>query len=68
MGVELCSCKQSRSDFHRQHQEKLTTLKFSDFNLGDHKVYSMLAPYKYLTITKGRNPNIFPQQWTHNLV
>ena len=48
-------------------QEKLTALKFSDFNLGDRKVYSMLAPHKYLTITKGKNPNIVPQQWTHNL-
>ena len=27
----------------------------------------MLAPYKYLTITKGKNPKIVPQQWTHNL-
>jgi hypothetical protein len=48
-------------------QEKLTTLKFSDFNLGDRKVYSMLSPHKYLTITKGNNPKIVPQQWTHNL-
>jgi hypothetical protein len=48
-------------------QEKLTTLKFSDFNLGDHKVYSMLAPHKYLNITKGKNTNIVLQQWTHNL-
>jgi hypothetical protein len=49
-------------------QEKLTMLKFSDFNLGDHKVYNMLAPHKYLTITKGKNPKIVPQQWTHNLL
>jgi hypothetical protein len=42
-------------------QEKLTTLKFSDFNLGDRKVYSMLAMQRYLTITKGKNPNIVPQ-------
>jgi hypothetical protein len=48
-------------------QEKLTTLKFSDFNLGYRKVYSMLAPQKYLTITKGKIPKIVPQQWTHNL-
>ena len=48
-------------------QEKLTMLKFSDFNLGDHKVYSMLSLHKYLTITKGKNPKIVPQQWTHNL-
>ena len=51
----------------RVDQDKLTTLKFSDFNLGDHKVYSMIALNKYLTITKGRNPNIVTQQWTHNL-
>ena len=42
-------------------------MKFSDFNLRDRKVYSMLTPHKYLTITKGKNPNIVPQQWTHNL-
>jgi hypothetical protein len=48
-------------------QEKLTTLKFSDFNLGYRKVYSILSPHKYLTITKGKNPKIVPQQWTHNL-
>jgi hypothetical protein len=33
----------------RADQDKLTALKFSDFNLGDRKVYSMLAPHKYLT-------------------
>jgi hypothetical protein len=49
-------------------QDKLAALKFSDFNLGDRKFYSMLALHKYLTITKGKNPNIFPQQWTHNLM
>jgi hypothetical protein len=49
-------------------QEKLTGLKFSDFNLGCRKVYSMLSLHKYLTITKGKNPKIVPQQWTHNLV
>jgi hypothetical protein len=51
----------------RADQDKLTTLKFSDFNLGDRKFYSILAPHKYLTITKGRNTKIVPQQWTHNL-
>jgi hypothetical protein len=30
-------------------QDKIAALKFSDFNLGDRKNYSMLAPYKYLT-------------------
>jgi hypothetical protein len=48
-------------------QKILTTLKLSDFNLGDRKVYSMMASHKYLTITKGNNPKILPQQWTHNL-
>jgi hypothetical protein len=33
--------------FH-SNQDKLTTLKFSDFNLSDRKDYSMLAPHKYL--------------------
>jgi hypothetical protein len=51
---------------HADH-EKLTVLKFSDFNLGDHKVYSILSLQKYLTITKGNNPKIIPQQWTHKL-
>jgi hypothetical protein len=32
----------------RADQDNLTTLKFSDFNLGDRKDYSMLAPHKYL--------------------
>jgi hypothetical protein len=48
-------------------QEKIAVLKFSDFNLGDRKVYSMLAPHKYLTKTKGKNSKIIPQSWTHNL-
>jgi hypothetical protein len=48
-------------------QDKITTLNFSDFNLSDRKAYSMLAPHKYLTVTKGKNPKIVPQQWTHNL-
>jgi hypothetical protein len=30
-------------------QDKITMLKFSDFNLSDRMVYSMLAPHKYLT-------------------
>jgi hypothetical protein len=33
----------------RTQQDKITALKFSDFNLGDCKNYSMLTPYKYLT-------------------
>jgi hypothetical protein len=39
-------------------QDKLATLKFNDFNLGDSKTYNMLAPHKYLTKTKGKNPKI----------
>jgi hypothetical protein len=49
-------------------QDKVTPLKFCDFNLGDRKVYTMLAPYKYLTRTKRKNSKIVPQQWTMNLV
>jgi hypothetical protein len=48
-------------------QDKVTALKFCDFNLGDRKVYNMLAPYKYLTRTKGKNSKLIPQQWTMNL-
>jgi hypothetical protein len=48
-------------------QDKITTLKFSDFNLGDRKNYSMLAPYKYLTRTKGKNSKIIHQPWMMNL-
>jgi hypothetical protein len=51
----------------RADQDKLAALKFNDFNLGDRKTYNMLVPHKYLTKTKGRNPNIFPQSWTQNL-
>jgi hypothetical protein len=48
-------------------QDKLATLKFSDFNLRYRKNYSMLVPHKYLTKTKGRNPKIVLHSWTHNL-
>ena len=48
-------------------QDKVTTLKFCDINLGDHKSYIMLAPYKYLTRTKGKNSKLIPQQWMMNL-
>jgi hypothetical protein len=51
----------------RADQDKLAALKFSDFNLGDRKVYNMLTPHKYLTRTKGKNSNITPQSWTQNL-
>jgi hypothetical protein len=36
----------------RTDQDKITALKFSNFNLGDRKAYSMLAPHKYLTKMK----------------
>jgi hypothetical protein len=39
-------------------QDKLATLKFSDFNLGDRKAYNMLSLHKYLTRTKGKNSKI----------
>jgi len=41
-------------------QDKLTALKFSDFNLDDRKFYSMLTPHKYLTKMKGKNSRIVP--------
>jgi hypothetical protein len=51
----------------RVQQDKITTLKFNDFNIGDCKNHSILAPYKYLTRTKGKNSKIIPQPWTMNL-
>jgi hypothetical protein len=42
-------------------------LNFCDFNLGDCKFYSMFAPYKYLTRTKGKNSKLLLWQWTMNL-
>jgi hypothetical protein len=48
----------------RADQDKIAALKFSDFNLSDRKFYSMLAPHKYLTKTKGKNSKIIPQSWT----
>jgi hypothetical protein len=44
----------------RTQQDNITALKFNDFNLRDHKKYSMLAPYKYLTKTKGKNSKLIP--------
>jgi hypothetical protein len=44
----------------RADQEKIVALKFSNFNLGDRKVYNMLSPHKYLTRTKGKNSKIVP--------
>jgi hypothetical protein len=49
------------------NQDNLVALKFSDFNLGDRKSYSMLTPHKYLARTKGKNSKIIPQPWTQNL-
>jgi hypothetical protein len=51
----------------RADQDKVAALKFSNFNLRDHKFYNMLAPHKYLTWTKGKNSKIIPQSWTMNL-
>jgi hypothetical protein len=51
----------------RAQQDKIATLKFSEFNLIDHKNYSILTPYKYLTKPKGNNSKIIPQPWKMNL-
>jgi hypothetical protein len=48
-------------------QEKIVALNFSDFNLGDRKVYNMLSTHKYLTRKKGKNSKIVTQSWTMNL-
>jgi hypothetical protein len=52
----------------RADQDKLATLKFSYFKLGDPKAYIMLASHKYLTRTKGKNSKIILQSWTQNIV
>jgi hypothetical protein len=52
----------------QMQQGKIVVLNFSDFNLGDHKNYNMLSPYKYLTRTKGKKSKIIPQPWTMNLM
>jgi hypothetical protein len=52
----------------RAQQDKITTLKFNDFNLGDYKNHTMLTPHRYLTRMKGKNSRIIPQPWTMNLV
>ena len=44
----------------RAQQDKIAALKFSDFNIGDRKNYSMLALYKYLTNMEGKNVKIIP--------
>jgi hypothetical protein len=51
----------------KAQQDKITVLKFNDFNLGGRKNHNMLSLYKYLTGTKGKNSKIIPQPWTMNL-
>jgi hypothetical protein len=51
----------------RTQQDKITTLKFSDFNLGDRKNHNMISSHRYLTRMKGKNSRIIHQQWTMNL-
>jgi hypothetical protein len=43
---------------------KIMTLQINEFNLGDHKKFSMLAPHRYLTRKKGKKSSIIPQPWT----
>jgi hypothetical protein len=42
-------------------------LKISDFNLGDHKNYGMIAPHKYLKNIMGKNLKIIPHLWTMDI-
>jgi hypothetical protein len=51
----------------RLQLERIPTLNISDYNLGDHKRYGMLAPHKYLTKTKRKNLKIIPQPWTMDI-
>jgi hypothetical protein len=51
----------------RPQLERILMLKISDYNLGDHKIYGMLTPYKYLTKTKGKKSKIIPQPWTMDI-
>jgi hypothetical protein len=44
----------------RMQQDKIVMLNFNYFNLGDHNNHSILTPYKYLTMTKGKNSKIIP--------
>jgi hypothetical protein len=48
-------------------QDKITALKFSNFNLRDRKIYGMLPSYKYLTRKKRKNSKMIPQPWMMNL-
>jgi hypothetical protein len=52
----------------RTQLDKIVTLEFSDFKLGDCKNHNMLTPHMYLTRMKGKNLRIIPQPWTMNLV
>jgi hypothetical protein len=40
---------------------QIPSLKNHDFNLGDRKNYSMLAPHRYLMKTTGNKPHIVSQ-------
>jgi hypothetical protein len=51
----------------RPQLERIPTLNISDYNLGDHKIYGMLSPHKYMTKTKGKKTRIIPHPWTMNL-
>jgi hypothetical protein len=44
----------------RTQLERIPMLNISDYNLGDHKRYGMLAPHKYLTKTNGKKSKIIP--------
>jgi hypothetical protein len=48
--------------------ERIPTLNINNYNLGDRNNYGMLAPYKYLTKTKGKKSKIIPQPWTMDIV
>jgi hypothetical protein len=52
----------------RTQQDKIATLKFNEFNLGDRKNYSMLSPCKYLTRMKEKNLKIIPHPWAMKLL
>jgi hypothetical protein len=47
--------------------ERILMLKISDYNLGDHKNYEILAPHKYLTKTMRNKSKIIPQPWTMDI-
>jgi hypothetical protein len=41
--------------------------KNNEFNLGDQKNYTMLAPHRYLTKKTGKNPCLVSQPWIKEL-